>query len=109
MGCIWFRRNELLLVVREYVNLLVSPKGQMLLTFVIGKVARKTYLSDIPECKFGINDKIVVKAKGHSGICSSADNKALFPVGQACDHHGTCYAEHHKDGSDDVLHNLKEA
>ena len=27
----------------------------------------KSYLSGMPECKFGINDKIVVDAKGKSG------------------------------------------
>ena len=32
-----------------------------------GKVVMKSYLSGMPECKFGINDKIVVDSKGTSG------------------------------------------
>ena len=31
---------------------------------VAGKVIMKSYLSGMPECKFGINDKIVVDNKG---------------------------------------------
>merc|ERR1712156_985537 len=58
-----YRRNELFLDVLEYVNLLMSPQGQVLSAHVAGKVIMKSYLSGMPECKFGINDKIVVDAK----------------------------------------------
>ena len=59
-----YRRNELFLDVIEYVNLLMSPQGQVLSAHVAGKVVMKSYLSGMPECKFGINDKIVVESKG---------------------------------------------
>ena len=59
-----YRRNELFLDVIEYVNLLMSPQGQVLSAHVAGKVVMKSYLSGMPECKFGINDKIVVDSKG---------------------------------------------
>lgn len=36
----------------------------MLSAHVAGKVVMKSYLSGMPECKFGINDKIVMEAKG---------------------------------------------
>ena len=36
----------------------------MLSAHVAGKVVMKSYLSGMPECKFGINDKIVVDSKG---------------------------------------------
>merc|ERR1712004_546443 len=62
-----YRRNELFLDVLEYVNLLMSPQGQVLSAHVAGKVIMKSYLSGMPECKFGINDKIVVDSKGKSG------------------------------------------
>jgi len=62
-----YRRNELFLDVLEYVNLLMSPQGQVLSSHVAGKVVMKSYLSGMPECKFGINDKIVVDSKGKSG------------------------------------------
>lgn len=35
----------------------------MLSAHVAGKVVMKSYLSGMPECKFGINDKIVMDAK----------------------------------------------
>lgn len=59
-----YRRNELFLDVLEYVNLLMSPQGQVLSAHVAGKVVMKSYLSGMPECKFGINDKIIMEAKG---------------------------------------------
>ena len=76
-----YRRNELFLDVMEYVNLLMSPQGQVLSAHVAGKVTHcqflnenktldqffqilmKSYLSGMPECKFGINDKIVMDSK----------------------------------------------
>jgi len=59
-----YRRNELFLDVIEYVNLLMSPQGQVLSCHVAGKVVMKSYLSGMPECKFGINDKVIMEAKG---------------------------------------------
>ncbi|PIO66008.1 adaptor complexe medium subunit family protein, partial [Teladorsagia circumcincta] len=59
-----YRRNELFLDVIEYVNLLMSQQGQVLSAHVAGKVAMKSYLSGMPECKFGINDKITIDGKG---------------------------------------------
>lgn len=40
-----------------------SFKGQVLSAHVAGKVVMKSYLSGMPECKFGINDKIIMDAK----------------------------------------------
>lgn len=89
-----YRRNELFLDVLEYVNLLMSPQGQVLSAHVAGKVVMKSFLSGkliakflslsdanlnciilgMPECKFGINDKIVMEAKGGSrGISGNAE------------------------------------
>lgn len=72
-----YRRNELFLDVLEYVNLLMSPQGQVLSAHVAGKVIMKSYLSGMPECKFGINDKIVVDAKGKSGEEASRSKSAI--------------------------------
>lgn len=55
-----YRRNELFLDVLEYVNLLMSPQGQVLSAHVAGKVVMKSFLSGMPECKFGINDKLTI-------------------------------------------------
>lgn len=87
-----YRRNELFLDVLEYVNLLMSPQGQVLSAHVAGKVVMKSFLSGnrfhiflssyfnfcspsgMPECKFGINDKIVMEAKGgRGGISGNAE------------------------------------
>lgn len=65
---IQYRRNELFLDVLEYVNLLMSPQGQVLSAHVAGKVVIKSYLSGMPECKFGINDKITMDSKGKSTV-----------------------------------------
>lgn len=62
-----YRRNELFLDVIEYVNLLMSQQGQVLSAHVAGKVAMKSYLSGMPECKFGINDKLTIESKARSG------------------------------------------
>jgi len=62
-----YRRNELFLDVLEYVNLLMSPQGQVLSAHVAGKIVMKSYLSGMPECKFGINDKLTIDSKGNKG------------------------------------------
>jgi AP-2 complex subunit mu-1 len=68
-----YRRNELFLDALEYVNLLMSPQGQVLSAHVAGKVVMKSYLSGMPECKFGINDKITMETKGKNSTANMAD------------------------------------
>lgn len=46
------------------MNIFILFQGQVLSAHVAGKVVMKAYLSGMPECKFGINDKIVMEAKG---------------------------------------------
>uniref|UniRef100_A0A4W3IT84 Adaptor related protein complex 2 subunit mu 1 n=1 Tax=Callorhinchus milii TaxID=7868 RepID=A0A4W3IT84_CALMI len=69
-----YRRNELFLDVLESVNLLMSPQGQVLSAHVSGRVVMKSYLSGMPECKFGMNDKIVIEKQG------CATSSALFTL-----------------------------
>lgn len=38
--------------------------GQVLSAHVAGRVVVKSYLSGMPECKFGINDKLIMESKG---------------------------------------------
>lgn len=38
----------------------------MLSAHVAGRIVMKSYLSGMPECKFGINDKITMDSKGRS-------------------------------------------
>jgi AP-2 complex subunit mu-1 len=56
-----YRKNELFLDVLEGVNLLMSAQGQVLSAYVSGRIVMKSYLSGMPECKFGMNDKLMVE------------------------------------------------
>ncbi|CAG0917335.1 unnamed protein product [Notodromas monacha] len=47
--------------------------GQVLSSHVAGKVVMKSYLSGMPECKFGINDKIMLEAKGKTAAAVNDD------------------------------------
>jgi len=71
-----YRRNELFLDVLEYVNLLMSPQGQVLSAHVAGKILMKSYLTGMPECKFGINDKVVLETKNKA----ADDNKTKASI-----------------------------
>lgn len=72
-----YRRNELFLDVLEYVNLLMSPQGQVLSAHVAGKIVMKSYLSGMPECKFGINDKLTIESKGNKTGASGGSDSGL--------------------------------
>jgi AP-2 complex subunit mu-1 len=55
-------KNEVFIDVLEAVNLLMSSSGTSVLRAdVSGKIVMKTYLSGMPECKFGMNDKLVME------------------------------------------------
>lgn len=41
-----------------------AAAGQVLSAHVSGRVVMKSYLSGMPECKFGMNDKIVIDKQG---------------------------------------------
>ena len=55
-----YRKNELFIDVIENCNLLVSNKGTNLRNDVSGVIMVKCYLSGTPECKFGLNDKLLL-------------------------------------------------
>jgi len=61
-----YRRNEVFIDVLEAVNLLMSTKGGVLRADVSGKIIMKTYLTGMPECKFGLNDKLVMEREAKS-------------------------------------------
>ena len=46
--------------------------GQVLSAHVSGRVVMKSYLSGMPECKFGMNDKIVIDKQGKGGASEEA-------------------------------------
>eukprot|EP00611_Tribonema_gayanum_P025331 TRINITY_DN5740_c0_g1_i1.p2 TRINITY_DN5740_c0_g1~~TRINITY_DN5740_c0_g1_i1.p2 ORF type:complete len:440 (-),score=189.16 TRINITY_DN5740_c0_g1_i1:133-1452(-) len=55
------RKNEVYIDVHESVNLLMSSTGAVLRNDVTGKVMMRTFLSGMPECKFGLNDKLIME------------------------------------------------
>lgn len=69
-----YRRSTLYLDVVEHVNLLMSTQGQVLSAYVDGRVRMKSYLSGMPECKFGINDNVVVESRNTIG---NDDNSSM--------------------------------
>lgn len=44
------------------MNVLISNKGTLLRSDVVGQVVMKAKLTGMPECKFGINDKLFMRA-----------------------------------------------
>jgi len=56
-----YRKNEAFVDVVETVNLMMSSKGTVLRADVDGVILMRAYLSGEPECKFGLNDKIVLE------------------------------------------------
>ncbi|OUC48100.1 adaptor complexe medium subunit family protein [Trichinella nativa] len=72
-----YRRNELFLDVVEHVNLLMSQQGQVLSSHVAGKVMMKSYLSGMPDCKFGINDKLTMDTRSKQAIEDTTKNSNM--------------------------------
>lgn len=54
------KKNEVYIDVLESVNLLLSTTGSVLRNEVSGVVQMNTKLTGMPECKFGLNDKLVI-------------------------------------------------
>lgn len=59
-----YRKNEVYIDVMETVSILTSTTGQVLRSEINGKVMMKTQLSGMPECKFGLNDKLIMEKEG---------------------------------------------
>jgi len=55
-----YRKNELFIDVVEHCNLMMSSQGTVLRNDVSGVILVKCYLSGTPECKFGLNDKLLL-------------------------------------------------
>jgi AP-2 complex subunit mu-1 len=68
------RKNEVFLDVIESVNMLMSSKGTILHADVTGKIQMKCFLTGMPECKFGLNDKLMLQ---NDSSASSKKSKAI--------------------------------
>nr|KAJ0214559.1 hypothetical protein LSAT_V11C400159040 [Lactuca sativa] len=67
---IHYKKNEACLVVFldvvESVNMLVNSNGQIVRSEVVGALKMRTYLSGMPECKLGLNDRVLLEAQGRT-------------------------------------------
>ncbi|KAK1381501.1 AP-1 complex subunit mu-2 [Heracleum sosnowskyi] len=63
---IHYKNNEVFLDVVESVNVLVNNNGQVIRSDVFGALKMRTNLSGMPECKLGLNDRVLLEAQGRS-------------------------------------------
>ncbi|KAJ1735650.1 clathrin associated protein complex medium subunit [Coemansia sp. Benny D160-2] len=69
---IFYKKNEAFVDVIESVNLILSAKGTVLRADVQGQIVMRSFLSGMPECKFGLNDKLVLDRESSSNKSSAA-------------------------------------
>lgn len=68
-----YKKNEVYIDVLESVNLLLSTTGTILRNEVTGQVQMNTKLTGMPECKFGLNDKLVIDKESTTTPASAND------------------------------------
>ena len=61
---IHYSSNVLYIDVVESVNVLISNRDTVLKADVSGQIVMKTALSGMPDCKLGINDKLLITVQG---------------------------------------------
>ncbi|KAJ5353888.1 Clathrin adaptor mu subunit C-terminal [Penicillium brevicompactum] len=71
-----YRKNEAFVDVIEDVNLLMSATGTVLRADVNGQIVMRAYLSGTPECKFGLNDRLLLDP-GESSSSNRGNNNGL--------------------------------
>jgi AP-2 complex subunit mu-1 len=59
-----YRNNQVFIDVNETVSLLTASDGNVLRSEIHGKVMLNTQLTGMPECKFGLNDKLIMEKEG---------------------------------------------
>lgn len=74
------RKNEVYIDVHETVSQLTSATGAVLRTEVLGKVIMKAFLTGMPECKFGLNDKLIMEKEGTGGGTVTTSGKKISAV-----------------------------
>jgi len=72
-----FKKNQIYIDIIESVNLLVSVDGKRLRADVSGVAVMKTQLSGMPECKFGLNDKVLMDKEAKGGTRSRGTGIAI--------------------------------
>jgi AP-2 complex subunit mu-1 len=75
-----YRKNEMFVDIIESVNLIMSSKGTVLRADVSGQIMMRAYLSGMPECKFGLNDKFSVDKKSNATTKNNAPTPGLVEI-----------------------------
>ena len=75
-----YRKNEVYIDVHETVSLLTSATGTILRAEVNGKVLMKALLTGMPECKFGLNDKLVMDKDTGTASATTRSGKKISGV-----------------------------
>jgi AP-2 complex subunit mu-1 len=70
-----YRNNEVYIDVQETMTCQLSTTGQVLRSEIVGRVMMKALLSGMPECKFGLNDKLSMDKEGGGTVNHSAVTK----------------------------------
>ena len=68
-----YKKNEVFLDVVESVNLLVNANGSVVRSEIMGALKMRTYLTGMPECKLGLNDRVLLESQGKSGKGKAVD------------------------------------
>ncbi|GAA0175140.1 membrane traffic protein [Lithospermum erythrorhizon] len=68
-----YKNNEVFLDVVESVHILVNSNGQIIRSEVVGALKMRTYLSGMPECKLGLNDRLLLEAQGRTSKGKAID------------------------------------
>jgi AP-2 complex subunit mu-1 len=72
-----YRKNEAFVDVIEDVNLLMSATGTVLRADVNGQIIMRAYLTGTPECKFGLNDRLLLDSDGTKATRAAAGSVTL--------------------------------
>ena len=57
------KKNKVSLDVVESVNMLVNSKGQIVQSDVVGALKMRVFLSGMPECKLGLNNRCTLRQR----------------------------------------------
>eukprot|EP01024_Parvocaulis_polyphysoides_P007137 TRINITY_DN12146_c1_g1_i1.p1 TRINITY_DN12146_c1_g1~~TRINITY_DN12146_c1_g1_i1.p1 ORF type:complete len:428 (+),score=68.88 TRINITY_DN12146_c1_g1_i1:242-1525(+) len=68
-----YKKNEVFLDVLEKVNLLVNTNQTVVRSEVLGALKMRVFLTGMPECKLGLNDKVLFEAQGRGGRQKSVE------------------------------------
>lgn len=79
-----YKKNEVFLDVVESVNLLVNSNGTVVRSEVVGALKMRTFLSGMPECKLGLNDKVLCLCSLHELLYAGCTRLALRNPPSVC-------------------------